>query len=118
MPKPPKVDYTPIIAEYQTGQYSVAFLAKKYKIKRATLAKYISVNQIRISNNLKEAITSIDKGLEALKVTKENAKSRPAASDTQRGGFAVPLKRVPADNSGVRPGTVCPGRPTWRGRSG
>lgn len=75
MPKPAKVDYTPIIAEYQTGQYSVAFLAKKYKIKRATLAKYISVNQIHISNNLKEAITSIDKGLEALKVTKEIAKS-------------------------------------------
>lgn len=75
MPKPAKVDYTPIIAEYQTGQYSVAFLAKKYKIKRATLAKYISVNQIRISNNLKEGVMAIDRGLESLKVTKEYAKS-------------------------------------------
>lgn len=75
MPKPPKVDYTPIIAEYQTGQYSVAFLAKKYKIKRATLAKYISVNNISISNNLKEAISTIDKGLQELKVTTETAKS-------------------------------------------
>ena len=89
MPKPPKVDYMPIIAEYQTGQYSVAFLAKKYKIKRATLAKYISVNKIQISNNLREGIMAIDRGLESLKVTKEYAK----------GNELTPLERERAVNA-------------------
>lgn len=73
MPKPPKVDYTPIIAEYQAGLATVSDLARKYKIKRATLAKYISVNNIEISNTLKDGINALDKGLDALKVTKESA---------------------------------------------
>lgn len=80
MAKPiPKI-YEDIIAEYQTGLYSVNFLAKKYKVKRGTLASFISKNNITISNNIKDGIIAIDKGLEKIKVTKEKAISNELAT--------------------------------------
>lgn len=66
MAKPiPKI-YETILAEYGTGQYTVAELAKKYKIKRATLASYISKNEIKISNNVANGINDLKKGIIAL----------------------------------------------------
>lgn len=65
MAKPiPKI-YETILTEYRTGQFSVRELAEKYKIKRGTLAKYISVNNIKISNNVTYGLNSLKKGIDA-----------------------------------------------------
>ena len=80
MAKPIPEIYKDIIAEYQTGLYSISYLAKKYKVKRGTLASYISKNNIQISNTLQQGITAIDRGLNELKATKETALSNTLAT--------------------------------------
>lgn len=84
MPKPCKVDYSPIIADYQTGHYSVIELAKKYGVKRGTLSKYISVNKIPISSKVKAATEAVNKGLELLKEEQEEIISSTAISSKER----------------------------------
>ena len=83
MAKPIPKCYTDAIAEYQTGLYSVSDLARKYKVKRGTLASYISKNNITISNNTQQAILSIDRGLEKLKQEKEQILSNDLATKEQ-----------------------------------
>lgn len=83
MAKPIPKCYTDAIAEYQTGLYSVSYLAKKYKVKRGTLASFISKNNITISNNTQQAILSIDRGLEKLKQEKEQILSNDLATKEQ-----------------------------------
>ena len=78
MARPPKVDYAPIVAEYQTGLYSVAELAKKYKCNRTALYDYIRKNNRKINDNIKNGVSIVEKGLTIL----EN-ESQKAINDTQ-----------------------------------
>ena len=73
MAKPPKVDYAPIVAEYQTGLYSVAELAKKYKCNRTALYNYIHKNNIKINDNIKKGVSIVEKGLTILQDENQKA---------------------------------------------
>ena len=75
MPKPCKVDYAPIIAEYQTGQYSVQDLSEKYRVKYKTLHKYLTEHKVEVSGNLKSGVEALNRGLEILKEEQEKAVS-------------------------------------------
>lgn len=66
MAKPLPSQYKDILAEYQSGLCSVGELAKKYKVNRTALYDYIRKNNIKINNNIKQSIETIDKGLNEL----------------------------------------------------
>lgn len=36
-----KIDWTPILADYQTGQYSITKLADKYGVSKSTLSERV-----------------------------------------------------------------------------
>ncbi|MDA3046718.1 hypothetical protein OFO10_06055 [Campylobacter sp. VBCF_06 NA8] len=70
MPRPPKVDYAPIVAEYQAGLCSISELAKKYKCNRTALYDYIRKNNIKINDNIKNGVSIVEQGLELLQSEK------------------------------------------------
>lgn len=73
MARPTKIDYSKVVSEYKTGQYTPQELARKYGIKRTTLISHLERNNIQICDNLRQAVNTLDKGLELLKVEKEKA---------------------------------------------
>ena len=89
MAKPiPKI-YDEIITKYQLGEGTISQLARKYGVKRGTLASFISKNNITLSNNLAVGLNSLKGGLMAMnaelkeissgELSNENAKSRISA---------------------------------------
>lgn len=83
MARPLKNEYSKVIADYKTGQYTPQELARKYGIKRTTLISYLERNGIKVCDNLRQAIDTLDKGLEILNIEKENAIS-DKISDKER----------------------------------
>lgn len=73
MPRPPKVDYTPIVAEYQAGLCSISELAKKYKCNRTALYNYIHKNNIKVNDNIKKGVSIVEKGLTILQDENQKA---------------------------------------------
>lgn len=89
MAKPiPKI-YDEIITKYQLGEGTISQLARKYGVKRGTLASFISKNNITLSNNLAVGLNSLKGGLMAMnaeikeissgELSNENAKRRISA---------------------------------------
>lgn len=89
MAKPiPKI-YDEIITKYQLGEGTISQLARKYGVKRGTLASFISKNNITLSNNLAVGLNSLKGGLMAMnaelkeissgELSSENAKRRISA---------------------------------------
>ena len=89
MAKPiPKI-YDEIITKYQLGEGTISQLARKYGVKRGTLASFISKNNITLSNNLAVGLNSLKGGLMAMnaelkeissgQLSNENAKRRISA---------------------------------------
>lgn len=75
MARPTKIDYSKVVADYKTGQYTPQELARKYGIKRTTLISHLERNNIQVCDNLRQAVNTLDKGLELLRVEKEHAVS-------------------------------------------
>lgn len=73
MARPFKLNYAPLIAEYQTGLYSIKELAKKYKLKENTLRKQLLNNKAKINHNVNNGINLVDAGLELLQQEHKNA---------------------------------------------
>ena len=89
MAKPiPKI-YDEIITKYQLGEGTISQLARKYGVKRGTLASFISKNNITLSNNLAVGLNSLKGGLMAMnaelkeissgELSNENVKRRISA---------------------------------------
>lgn len=92
--KKSNIDYTPIIAKYKTGEYSVRELAKMFDIPRSTLIDYIKKNDIQISQEAKEAIKSLDNGLNILtKISGRNNANTVHPTISQNAGLDSVLKQ-------------------------
>lgn len=89
MAKPVPKIYDEIITKYQLGEGTISQLARKYGVKRGTLASFISKNNITLSNNLAVGLNSLKGGLMAMnaelkeissgELSNENAKRRISA---------------------------------------
>lgn len=53
-----------LIAKYQTGAYNVSELSRSYNIPRTTILDFIKQNNIRISDNAKNAINYLNSGFQ------------------------------------------------------
>lgn len=65
MAKPINKNMAVIVLKYQTGQYGLRELARKYKIDPATICRYFKEHNITINQHAKEAINHLTQGLNA-----------------------------------------------------
>lgn len=61
-----KIDWTPIMADYQTGQYSISFLAKKYEVSKSTLSVRVKALDNEINEQSKAVIAGFESSIEQL----------------------------------------------------
>lgn len=60
------IDWNPIIADYQTGQYSITKLAQKYEVSKSTLSVKVKELDGEITEQAKAVIQGFDDSIEQL----------------------------------------------------
>ena len=60
------IDWKPILADYQTGQFSITKLAEKYEVSKSTLSLKVKDIDANITEQAKATIEGFDKSIEQL----------------------------------------------------
>ena len=60
------IDWKPILADYQTGQFSITKLAEKYEVSKSTLSIKVKELDANITEQAKSTIEGFDKSIEQL----------------------------------------------------
>lgn len=61
-----RIDWSPVLTEYQTGQFSISALAKKYNISKSTLSVKIKAMGNNQTEQAKEAVETFDRATEQI----------------------------------------------------
>ena len=61
-----KIDWDPILAEYQTGQCSISKLAKKYEVSKSTLSMKVKELDDEVTERAKSVIRGFEDSIEQL----------------------------------------------------
>lgn len=61
-----QIDWTPILADYQTGQYSISKLAEKHGVSKSTLSERVKDLDRTVQDKAKAVVQSFDDSIEQL----------------------------------------------------
>ena len=61
-----KIDWIPILADYQTGQYSITKLADKYGVSKSTLSERVKDLDRTVRDRAEAVVRSFDDSIEQL----------------------------------------------------
>lgn len=60
------INWTPILADYQTGQFSITKLAEKYEVSKSTLSVKVKELDLSMTEQAKQVIKGFDNSIEQL----------------------------------------------------
>lgn len=99
MAKPINKNMDLIVLKYQTGQYGLNELSRKYKVDKATISRYFKKHNITINQHAKNAINHLTQGLNEFNEICYNSKiNQHFGENTQMSDIEVALAQQNAAN--------------------